>query len=94
MSLGTYDYIFYCEIDQQSPSMMWIDVVRELDGGELLLKDRAGLNLLITALKLGLQSQGYPIDRFPIDLFYRPWKHPESQVPVKFQNLIDRSDLK
>lgn len=60
--------------------MMWIDVVRELDGGELLLKDRAGLNLLITALKLGLQSQGYPIDRFPVDLFYRPWKHPESQV--------------
>ena len=59
---------------------MWIDVIKELDNGELLLKDRQGLSLLVTTLKLGLQSQGYPNDRFPVDLVYRPWKHPESQV--------------
>lgn len=59
---------------------MWVDIIRELDGGELLLKDRQGLTLLMSTLKLGLQTQGCPADRFPVDLLYRPWKHPESQV--------------
>lgn len=64
---------------------MWIDIIRELDGGELLLKDRQGLNLLMSTLKIGLLSQGYPADRFPVDLLYRPWKHPESQVRALFK---------
>lgn len=59
---------------------MWIDIIQELDGGDLLLKDRQGLTLLISTLKLGLQSQGYSANQFPVELFYRPWKHPESQV--------------
>lgn len=67
----------------QSPNTLWVDVIRELDGGELLLKDRQGLTLLITILKLGLQTQGYPPDRFPVDLFYRHWKNPESQVSAQ-----------
>jgi len=59
---------------------LWIDIIQELDGGELLLKDRQGLTLLISTLKFGLQTQGYPAGQFPVELFYRPWKHSESQV--------------
>ncbi|XKL59833.1 hypothetical protein PGB90_000849 [Kerria lacca] len=84
--------IFVQLLKEFSANTLWIDVIRELDNGELLLKDRIGLSLLMSALKLGLQSQGYPIDRFPVDLLYRPWKYSESQFTL-INQILKNSDI-
>lgn len=77
----------------QSPNLSWMDVIRELDCNELLLKDRQGLSLLMNTLKLGLQTQGCPPDRFPVDVFYRHWKHPESQVRIRLKKSYSNRNL-
>lgn len=63
-------------------------MILELDHADFLVKDRQGLSLLFTALRLGLQGHGFHSDRFPVDLLYRHWKHADSQV-----NLIDLQSL-
>lgn len=66
----------------QIPSLSWSDIILELDNADLIVKERQGLNLLFTAIRLGLQSQGFHHDRFPVDLLYRHWKHADSQVSI------------
>lgn len=66
----------------QVPNLQWNDVILELDHADFLVKDRQGLSLLFTALRLGLQGQGFHPDRFPVDLLYRHWKHADSQVQL------------
>lgn len=72
----------------QVPNLQWNDVILELDHADFLVKDRQGLSLLFTALRLGLQGHGFHSDRFPVDLLYRHWKHADSQV-----NLINLQSL-
>jgi len=67
-------------LSHQAPSLLWNDVIVELDYAEFMVKDRQGLTLLFTALRLGLQNQGYHPDMFPVDLLYRHWKNAEGQV--------------
>ncbi|XP_026687457.1 CCR4-NOT transcription complex subunit 1-like [Diaphorina citri] len=51
--------VFVQAIKEISPNLSWQDVLRELDHAEFIIKDRAGLSLLFTALRLGPpQSQG------------------------------------
>jgi hypothetical protein len=44
--------------------------VYELDHPGFAIKDRQGLILLMKALKMGFQVQGFP-GPFPVDMFYR-----------------------
>jgi CCR4-NOT transcription complex subunit 1 len=64
----------------QAPSLLWNEVIVELDYAEFMVKDRQGLNLLFTALRLGLQSQGFHPEMFPVEILYRHWKNAEGQV--------------
>lgn len=84
--------VFVQAIKEISPNLSWQDVLRELDHAEFIIKDRAGLSLLFTALRLGLQSQGFHPDRFPVDLIYRHWKHAESQVTL-IQHILKNPDI-
>jgi hypothetical protein len=52
------------------PTLHWKEIVYELDHPGFAIKDRQGLILLMKALKLGFQVQGFP-GPFPIDMFYR-----------------------
>lgn len=65
--------------------MSWLDVIKELDHTDFLIKDRHGLVLLFTALRFGLKAQGYHTDNFPVEMIYRHWANFESQV--MFYNL-------
>jgi hypothetical protein len=64
----------------QVPSLLWKDVIMELDYAEFMVKDRQGLTLLFTALRLGLQNQGFHPEMFPVDCLYRHWKNADGQV--------------
>lgn len=72
--------IFVQAIKEMAPNLRWDDVVRELDFPEFLVKDRQSLTLLMTALRSGLQAQGFHPDIFPIDNIYRAWDNAEGQV--------------
>jgi len=63
-----------------------------LDHADFIIKDRQGLNLLITALKLGLQHQGYPPDMFPVELFYRHWDNVDGQFSL-IQQILKCPDI-
>uniref|UniRef100_A0A8D9AYG7 CCR4-NOT transcription complex subunit 1 n=1 Tax=Cacopsylla melanoneura TaxID=428564 RepID=A0A8D9AYG7_9HEMI len=84
--------VFVQAIKEISPNLSWHDVLRELDHAEFIIKDRAGFSLLFTALRLGLQSQGFHPDQFPVELIYRHWKHAESQVTL-IQHILKNSDI-
>jgi hypothetical protein len=64
----------------QVPALSWNDVILELDHTEFVVKDRQGVNLLFTALRLGLQNQGFHPEMFPVDFLYRHWKNADGQV--------------
>lgn len=61
-------------------------MIKELDHGDFYVKDRQGLVLLFMALRLGLNAQGYYIENFPIELFYRQWANSEAQVRINIFN--------
>jgi CCR4-NOT transcription complex subunit 1 len=65
----------------------WNDIIIELDHTEFVVKDRQGLNLLFTALRLGLQNQGFHPEVFPVDFLYRHWKNADGQV-ISIKNLV------
>lgn len=60
--------------------MSWLDIIKELDHTDFLIKDRQGLVLLFTAFRLGLKSQGYHVDNFPVEMIYRHWSNSDAQV--------------
>lgn len=67
-------------------------MIVKLDHPEFLIKDRQGLNLLMTAIRLGLQHQGYPAEMFPVDKFYRRWENVEGQFSL-FQQILKNPDI-
>jgi len=60
--------------------LSWLDVIKELDHTDFIIKDRQGLVLLYTSLRLGLKSQGYHNENFPVEMIYRHWSNSEAQV--------------
>ena len=56
-----------------------------------MVKDRQGLILLIKALKLGFQVQGFQ-GPFPVDMFYRQWKYSDGQVSL-LQQILRYPDI-
>lgn len=64
---------------------------KELDHADFLIKDRQGLVLVFTALRLGLKAQGYNLENFPIEMIYRHWSNSEAQVRFclnNFKNVV------
>lgn len=47
---------------------------------------------MITGLRLGLQSQGYPLDMFPVELFYRHWDNVKGQFSL-IQHILKYPDV-
>ena len=73
------------------PNLHWKEIIYELDHPGFIVRDRQGLILLIKALKLGFQVQGFQTP-FPVDMFYRSWKHSEGQVSL-IQEILKNSDV-
>ena len=57
-------------VHEMQQTLHWKEIVYELDHPGFAIKDRQGLILLMKALKLGFQVQGFP-GPFPVDMFYR-----------------------
>lgn len=47
---------------------------------------------MITALRMGLQLQGFPLDIFPVELFYRHWENVEGQFSL-IQQILKNPDI-
>ncbi|XP_033331917.1 CCR4-NOT transcription complex subunit 1 isoform X4 [Megalopta genalis] len=79
--------VFIQALKEIQSTLSWNEVIVKLDHAEFVIKDRQGLNLLITGLRLGLQHQGYLPDIFPVELFYRHWDNVEGQFSLVQQIL-------
>lgn len=64
--------VFVQALKEVMPNLPWKDVVMELDQPDWVIKDRASLNLLLTIIRLGLQSSGQGTV-FPAECLYRHW---------------------
>ncbi|XP_069701670.1 CCR4-NOT transcription complex subunit 1 isoform X3 [Periplaneta americana] len=84
--------IFVQTVKELVPNLSWSDVVLELDHAEFVIKDRQGLNLLFTALRQGLQNQGFHPDIFPVDGLYRHWKNADGQFSL-IQQILKSPDV-
>ncbi|XP_011168409.1 CCR4-NOT transcription complex subunit 1 isoform X1 [Solenopsis invicta] len=84
--------IFVLTLKEIQSTLSWNEVIIKLDHPEFIIKDRQGLNLLITGLKLGLQQQGYPPDMFPVELLYRHWENVEGQFSL-IQQILKCPDI-
>lgn len=59
----------------------WKDVCLALDHPEFVIKDRTGLNLLMTITRLGMQAYGLG-QNFPAECVYRHWNNVEGQLSL------------
>ena len=55
----------------------WKEVVYEMDHPRFLIRDMAGLRILLTALQLDLQTEGAT---FPAEVLYQSWSNAEGQL--------------
>ena len=83
--------VFIKVLHELHPNLHWKEIIYELDHPGFIVRDRPGLILLIKALKLGFQVQGFQTP-FPVDMFYRTWKHSEGQVSL-IQEILKHSDV-
>ena len=67
-------------------------MIAKLDHAEFIIKDRQGLNLLMTGLRLGLQNHNYPMELFPVELFYRHWENVKGQFSL-VQQILKNPDI-
>jgi CCR4-NOT transcription complex subunit 1 len=84
--------VFVNTIKELNPSLSWMDLIKELDHEHFYVKDRQGLVLLFLALRLGLNSPGYHIENFPINMIYRRWKNSDAQMSL-IQHILRSSDV-
>ncbi|XP_077294792.1 CCR4-NOT transcription complex subunit 1 isoform X2 [Arctopsyche grandis] len=82
--------VFVQALKELFPNLNWTDVVFQLDHPEFLIKDRQGLFLLISALRMGLQISF--LTTFPTDLFYRHWTNTEGQMSL-ITHIIKNPDV-
>ena len=50
--------VFIKAVHELQPTLHWKEIIYELDHPGFIVKDRMGLQLLITALKMGFRVQG------------------------------------
>ena len=77
---------------EQVPTLPWNEVLNELDHPEFVLKDRNGLNLLMSAIRLGIQAHGFHPDMVTIDFLYRRWKNSDGQVATALSLPFDSTE--
>ena len=90
----TWNLEVFIQVVHELPTgstLHWKEIIYELDHSEFLVKDRQGLILLIKALKLGFQVQGFQ-GPFPVDMFYRQWKYSDGQVSL-LQQILRYPDI-
>jgi len=83
--------VFIKSVHELQTTLNWKEIIYELDHAGFCVNDRAGLILLMKALKLGLQTQGLQ-GLFPMDLFYRHWKNTDGQLSL-FQQILRNPDV-
>ncbi|GAB0100187.1 CCR4-NOT transcription complex subunit 1 [Sergentomyia squamirostris] len=83
--------IFVQALREVVPSLNWKDVCVGLDHPEFILKDRAGLSLLMTTVRLGLQSMTPP-QNFPAECLYRHWTNTDGQLSL-ITLILKNSDI-
>ena len=64
----------------------------ELDHPTFLVSSRQGLQIIVSAIKLGLTLNNMRLDMFPVEYIYKHWKNSEGQVrlytQIKAKNII------
>jgi CCR4-NOT transcription complex subunit 1 len=73
--------IFVQTLKEVVPNLNWKEVCWALDHPEFMIKDRAGLNLLVTTIRLGMQASGIG-QNFPAECIYRHWTNVEGQLTL------------
>lgn len=73
--------VFVQALKEIAPNINWKDVCIGLDHTDFLIKDRAALVILITTVRLGMQSSGAG-QNFPAECLYRHWTHAEGQLSL------------
>uniref|UniRef100_A0A240PK76 Uncharacterized protein n=1 Tax=Anopheles epiroticus TaxID=199890 RepID=A0A240PK76_9DIPT len=73
------------------PNLNWKEVCLALDHPEFMLKDRAGLSLLLTIIKMGLQASNMG-QVFPGECLYQRWTNVEGQLSFISQ-ILQNPDL-
>ncbi|KAI4469623.1 ccr4-not transcription complex [Holotrichia oblita] len=84
--------VFVQALKEISPNLQWGSVIRELDNPNFVIKDRTGLCTLISALKMGLQNNGFYPETFPVDHLYRRWNNYEGQFSL-IQHILKNPDV-
>ncbi|KAF5291015.1 hypothetical protein FQR65_LT20520 [Abscondita terminalis] len=67
-------------------------VMVELDHPDFVIKDRQGLIMLISALRLGLKNVGFHPETFPVDHLYRRWTNVDGQFSL-VQQILKNPDV-
>ncbi|XP_026842727.1 CCR4-NOT transcription complex subunit 1 [Drosophila persimilis] len=80
--------VFVQALKELVPQLNWKDVCIELDHPEFVLKDRIGLDLLLTILRLATQSNIFPHP----ECIYRHWANTEGQLSL-ISTLLKNPDL-
>lgn len=70
--------VFVQALKEVQPQLNWKEVCLELDHPEFILKDRIGLDLLLTIFRLATQSTLFP---YP-EVIYRHWQNVEGQLSL------------
>lgn len=84
--------VFMQSLKEVASNLQWNNIVLELDHQDFMIKDRQGLIILISALRLGLQNAGFHPENFPVDQFYRRWVNFEGQLSL-IQNILKNPDV-
>uniref|UniRef100_T1GX42 CCR4-NOT transcription complex subunit 1 HEAT repeat domain-containing protein n=1 Tax=Megaselia scalaris TaxID=36166 RepID=T1GX42_MEGSC len=69
--------VFVQAVKEILPNIVWKDVCVQLDNKEFFIRDRQGLNLLLTVFRLGTGS-----NLFPTELIYRHWQNVIGQLSL------------
>ncbi|KNC33754.1 hypothetical protein FF38_05850 [Lucilia cuprina] len=70
--------VFVQALKEVQPQLNWKEVCLELDHPEFILKDRIGLDLLLTIFRLATQSTLFPYPEY----IYRHWQNVEGQFSL------------
>ncbi|XP_062547047.1 CCR4-NOT transcription complex subunit 1 isoform X2 [Armigeres subalbatus] len=73
--------IFVQALKEVVPSLNWKDVCLGLDHSNFLIKDRPGLALLLSIVKMGMQASGLG-QNFPVECVYQRWTNVEGQLSL------------
>lgn len=73
--------IFVQALKDVVPNLNWKDVCVALDHPEFLIKDRAGLSLLLSIVKMGVHAAGVG-HSFPVECVYQRWTNVEGQLSL------------